>query len=65
MSNGKQYDEFNLEQKLNELNLTPSQRDHAVSAMKIAVDAVEIVDAIASAVKRLAGAMSLKPSVRA
>lgn len=65
MSNGKQIEEFSIERKLNELNLTPSQREQAVSAMKVAVDAVEIFDAIASAVKRIAGAMSLKPSVRA
>jgi len=65
MSYGKQTEEFNIEQKLNELNLTPSQRDQAVSAMKVAVDTVEIFDAIASAVKRAAGAMSLKPNVRA
>ncbi len=65
MSYGKQTEEFNIEQKLNELNLTPSQREQAVSAMKVAVDTVEIFDAIASTVKRVAGAMSLKPNVRA
>lgn len=65
MSNGKQLEDFNLEAKLNELNLTPSQREHAVSAMRIAEDAVELIDAITGAVKRIAGAMSLKPSVRA
>lgn len=65
MSYGKQTTEFNIEQKLNELNLTPSQREQAVSAMKVAVDAVDIFDAIAGAVKRVAGAIMLKPSVRA
>lgn len=65
MSNGKQQAVFNLEIKLNELNLTPSQREHAVSAMRIATDAVEVFDAVAGAIKRIAGAMSLKPSVRA
>jgi hypothetical protein len=65
MSNGTQYEAFNLERKLNEVNLTPSQREHAVSAMKVASDTVEIFEAITAAVKRVAGAMSLKPSVRA
>lgn len=65
MSNGKKIEDFNLEARLNELNLTPSQRQHAVSAMRVASDAVEIYDAIAGMVKRIAIAMSLKPSVRA
>lgn len=65
MSYGKHQDEFNLEQKLNELNLTPSQRDHAVSAMKTASDAVEIIEAVTGAFKRVAGTMTPKPSVRA
>ncbi len=65
MSYGKQHEEFNLEGKLNELNLTPAQREHAVGAMKVAEDAVEVFYAIAGAVKRVAAAMSLKPSVRA
>lgn len=65
MSNGKHIEDFNLEARLNELNLTPSQRQHAVSAMRVASDAVEVFDALAGAVKRIAAAMSLKPSVRA
>jgi hypothetical protein len=65
MSNGKQNQEFNLEARLNELNLTPAQRQQAVSAFRVASDAVEVFGAIAGAVKRIAGAMSLKPSVRA
>lgn len=65
MSNGKQIDDFNLEARLNELNLTPSQRQHAVSAMRVASDAVEVFDALSGLVKRIAAAVSLKPSVRA
>jgi hypothetical protein len=65
MSTGNQKSEFNLEEKLGQLNLTPSQREHAVGAMRVATDAVEVVAAITAAVKRIAGALSLKPSVRA
>lgn len=65
MSNGNSNEGFNLELKLNELNLTPAQRDHAVSALRVATDAVDIIEAVTGAIKRVAGAMSLKPSVRA
>lgn len=65
MSNGNNHEGFDLEQKLNELNLTPAQRDHAVSALRVATDAVDVIEAITGAFKRVAGAMSLKPSVRA
>lgn len=65
MSTGNQKLELNLEEKLGQLNLTPSQREHAVGAMRVATDAVEVVAAISAAVKRIAGALSLKPSVRA
>jgi len=65
MSTGKQNVEFNLEEKLGQLNLTPSQREQAVGAMRVATDTVEVVAAISAAVKRIAGALFLKPSVRA
>ncbi|MCC6533736.1 MAG: hypothetical protein IT531_14405 [Burkholderiales bacterium] len=65
MSNGKSHLGFNVEDKLNELDLTPSQRAQAVGAMKVAEDVVEIVEALAQAVKRIAAVVSLKPSIRA
>jgi len=65
MSNGTNNEGFDLEQKLNTLNLTPGQREHAVSALKVAADAVDVIEAITGAIKRVAGAMSLKPSARA
>ena len=65
MSNGNNQEGFDLELKLNELNLTAAQRDHAVSALRVATEAVDVIQAITGALKRVAGAMSLKPSVRA
>jgi hypothetical protein len=66
MSYGKKQAEFNLdlEAKLNELHLTPSERANAIGAMRVAEDAVEIVRVLRAAMKRIAGFMSLKPSVR-
>jgi hypothetical protein len=64
MSNGNKQAVFNLEEKLNELNLTPSERANALGAMRVAEDAVEIFEVLRAAFKRVAGFVSLKPSVR-
>ena len=65
MSYGKNQAEFNLESKLNELHLTPSERANAIGAMRVAEDAADIAEALSAALKRIAGFMSLKPGVRA
>ena len=65
MSNGNKQAVFNLEAKLNELNLTPSERANALGAMRVAEDAVEIFEVLRAALKRVAGFISPKPSVRA
>jgi len=64
MSNGNKQVEFNIEDKLNEVRLTPSERANAIGAMRVAEDAVEIVAVLRAAVKRVAGFISPKPSVR-
>lgn len=65
MTQGKHNDGLNLELKLDELNLSPSQRAHALSAMRTASEAVDLFEAVAGAIKRIAGVVTLKPSVRA
>ncbi len=57
--------EFNVEQKLADLNLTPSQRHQALGAIRVAEDLVEIFQYLGAAAKRVAGALSFKPSIRA
>jgi hypothetical protein len=64
MSSGNRQIEFNIEEKLAELHLTPSQRDEARGAVEMANDVVDVLQALTRAVKRLAEAVSLKPSVR-
>ena len=65
MSNGNKQVEFNLEQRLNELNLTPSERANAIGAMRVAEEAIELLEVVQTAVKRVAGLFALKPSIRA
>ena len=65
MSNGNKQVEFNLEQKLNELNLTPSERANAIGAMRVAEDAIELVELVQTAARRVAGLFAFKPSIRA
>jgi len=65
MSNGNKQAVFNLEARLNELNLTPAERANALGAMRLAEDAVEIFEALRAMFKRIAGLISPKPSVRA
>ena len=57
--------EFNIEEKLAELNLTPAQRARAIGAMQSAEDMVDFVNSLGAVVKRIAGAFSFKPSIRA
>ena len=56
---------FDLEQKLATMNLTPAQRTQALDAMRAAEDMVDFFQIVGAAAKRIAGAFSLKPSVRA
>jgi len=65
MSNGNKRSEVSIVDKLNELPLTPSERAAALGAMRVAEDAVDIVGVVRAALKRVAGFVSLKPSVRA
>ncbi len=65
MSNGNKQEVFNLEARLNELNLTPDARNHAIGAMRLAHDVVEIFEALRATFKRIAGMISPKPRVRA
>jgi hypothetical protein len=64
MSTGNRQAAFNIEEKLAELQLTPSQRAQARNAMAIASGVVDILQALTGALKRLAEAIALKPSVR-
>ena len=57
--------DLNIEKKLAELNLTPSQRARAISAMRSAEDLVDFLDSLGAMVKRVAAAFSPKPSIRA
>ena len=65
MNTGNRKVEFNVEEKLSELNLTPFQRARAVGHMRKAEGWVEAFLALTSAIKRVAGTVSLKPSARA
>lgn len=64
MGNGNRQAEFNVEARLAELKLNPVQRLHAQSAFRAAEDWVGVFQALTAALKRIAAAMSLKPSVR-
>ena len=64
MSNGNKRVEFKIEERLNEVRMTPSERADAIGAMRVAEDAVEIFEVLRAAIKRVAGFISLKPSVR-
>jgi hypothetical protein len=64
MSTGNRQVGFNVEQKLAELNLTPSQRHQALGAIKVAEDVIDVVQFFSAFARRVAGAVSLKPSVR-
>ena len=57
--------EFNLEEKLADLNLTPSQRARAIGAMNAAEDLVDLMQSLGAVVKRIAGAFLPKTSIRA
>ena len=65
MSNGNKQASFNILERLNELPLTPSERATAIGAMRVAEDAVDLLGTVRAAFKRIAGFISLKPSVRA
>jgi hypothetical protein len=56
---------FDFEQKLADLNLSPAQRTQALDAMRAAEGMVDFLEAVGTAVKRVAGVFSLKPGVRA
>ena len=56
--------EFDLESRLAELNLSPVDRAHALAAAKKAEILVTLVQRIGAALKRLTETMALKPSVR-
>jgi hypothetical protein len=65
MSTGNSNVNLNLEDKLVKLNLSPAQCTQALGAMRAAEDMVDFFQTVGAAVKRIAGALSLKPSVRA
>lgn len=56
---------LNFAEKLAELNLTPSQREQALGAMKTADLFVDAVLAVAGGLRRIAEALALKPSLKA
>jgi len=64
MSNGIRQAAFNIEEKLATLRMTPSQRTQARDAVRAGEDFVEVMEVLVGLFKRLAVAMSLKPSVR-
>jgi hypothetical protein len=57
--------DLNIEKKLAELNLTPSQHARALDALQTAEDMVDFLESVGAVVKRIAGVFSLKPSMRA
>ncbi|MGH8663045.1 MAG: hypothetical protein ACREUX_02145 [Burkholderiales bacterium] len=65
MNTGNRPAVFNFEQKLAELNLSPAQRTQALDAMRAAEDMVGFLETVGTAVKRIAGVFTLKPSMRA
>jgi hypothetical protein len=65
MTTGNRKATFDLEQKLATMNLSPAQRTQALDAMRAAEDMVDFIQTVGAAAKRIAGAFSLKPSVRA
>ena len=64
MSTGNRQADVTVEQKLAELNLTPSQRHQALGAIKVAEDVVDVFQFFRALARRVAGAVTLKPSVR-
>ena len=65
MTTGNRKVDLNLEEKLAQLNLSPVDRARALSALKMSEDIVNFFEALGAGVKRIAGAFSLRPSVRA
>ena len=65
MTTGNRKVDLNLEEKLAQLNISPIDRARALSALKAAEDMVDFFAALRTAFKRIAGAFSLRPSVRA
>ncbi len=57
--------DLNIEKKLAELNLTPSDHARAIGALRMAEDVVDFLDSLGAAFKRVAGIFSPKPSARA
>ncbi len=64
MSTGNRQATFNFEEKLAGLTMTPTQRSEARGAMRVAEGFFEVAEFLSGLVKRLAEAVSLKPSVR-
>lgn len=64
MSTGNTQVQANIEDKLNELHLNPVDRARALSAMRVAAEAVKVFEVLATSVKRIAAAVWLKPTVR-
>ena len=65
MTTGNRKVDLNLEEKLAQLNISPIDRARALSALKAAEDMVDFFEALRTVFKRIAGAFSLRPSVRA
>ena len=65
MTTGNRKVDLNLEEKLAQLDISPIDRARALSALKTAEDMVDFFEAIRAGFKRIAGAFSLRPSVRA
>ena len=65
MTTGNRKAEFNFEEKLATLSLSPAQRAQAIGAMRAAEDMVDFLDSLVATGKRIAGVFSLKPSIRA
>lgn len=65
MSNGNRQASFNIEERLADIHLTASQQSEVRHAVGMGKDFAEIVETFVKLAKRLAVAVSLKPSVRA
>jgi hypothetical protein len=65
MTTGHRKVDLNIEEKLAQINLSPSERAQALSALRLSEDMVNLFGTLAAGVRRIAGVFSLRPSVRA
>jgi len=64
MATGNRQEDFNIEEKLANLRLTPSQRIEAVAALRTAETAVRMIEAVMGGMRRMAELLALKPGLK-